>query len=50
MFGEDKENIEEVIKKFEEDKVIVKYYIIINWEKIEKEVVEVIVEVKVIFQ
>lgn len=47
MLGENKENIEKTIKKLEQDKVIVKYHTIVNWERTEKEVVEAIVEVKV---
>lgn len=47
MLNEKKEEIEKVIKKLEDEKVIVKYHTIVNWEKTEKEVVEAIIEVKV---
>ncbi|AZT90293.1 Lrp/AsnC family transcriptional regulator [Caldicellulosiruptor changbaiensis] len=47
MLNEKKEEIERVIKKLEDEKVIVKYHTIVNWEKTEKEVVEAIIEVKV---
>ncbi|MEZ0535932.1 Lrp/AsnC family transcriptional regulator [Caldicellulosiruptoraceae bacterium PP1] len=47
MLGIDEYKVLEYIKELEDDKVIVKYNTIINWEKTEKDVVQAIIEVKV---
>lgn len=47
MLNKEREEIEKIIKKLEDEKIIVKYHTIVNWEKTEKEVVEAIIEVKV---
>lgn len=47
MTGKDLQEIKQAIKKFEEEKVIVGYSALINWEKTSKESVVALIEVKV---
>lgn len=47
MIGKPIEEVEAAIKKHEEDKVIVAYSTLINWDKTEKERVTALIEVKV---
>jgi len=47
MAGKSVEEVEEAIKKFEEDKIIVGYNTLINWEKVDSEKVTALIEVKV---
>jgi DNA-binding Lrp family transcriptional regulator len=47
MAGKSVEEVEAAIKKLEEDKVIVGYNTLINWEKVESEKVTALIEVKV---
>lgn len=47
MTGKTTEEVKAAIKKYEEDKVIVGYTTLINWEKTNKESVVALIEVKV---
>jgi DNA-binding Lrp family transcriptional regulator len=47
MLNKPVDEVTKVIKKLEEDKVIVGYNTLINWEKTDKEFVTVLIEVKV---
>lgn len=47
MTGKTREEVEETIRKFEENKVIVGYTTLVNWEKTGKENVTALIEVKV---
>ena len=47
MVDKDVEEVKEIIKKYEEDKVILKYKTLINWEKTDREFVTALIEVKV---
>ena len=47
MTGKTSEEVKAAIKKYEEDKVIVGYTTLINWEKTTKESVVALIEVKV---
>lgn len=47
MLNRNNDEIEQAIKRLENEKVIVKYHTIINWEKTDKDIVQAIIEVKV---
>ena len=47
MLNKDIEDVKAAIKKLENDKVILRYKTLINWEKTEKEFVTALIEVKV---
>ncbi len=47
MLGKSIKEVEEAIKNYEKEKVIVGYSTLINWEKTSKEVVTALIEVKV---
>jgi len=47
MLNKDIETISSAIKKLEDEKVIVRYHTLIDWEKTDKDIVQAIIEVKV---
>lgn len=47
MTGHSREEIEAVIKSLEAQKIILKYPAMINWDKVENEMVEALIEVRV---
>lgn len=47
MVDKDVEEVKEIIKKLEEDKVILKYKTLVNWEKTDREFVTALIELKV---
>ena len=47
MTGHSKEEIEAVIRSLEAQKIILKYPAMINWDKVENEMVEALIEVRV---
>ena len=47
MTGKNREEVEQAIRKYEENKVIVGYTTLVNWEKTGKESVTAMIEVKV---
>lgn len=47
MLGKSTEEVAKAIKKFEEDKVILGYNTLINWEKVNKDLVTALIEIKV---
>jgi len=47
MVGLDREEVEKRIRTMEEERVIVKYHTLINWEKTGQETVSALIEVKV---
>jgi DNA-binding Lrp family transcriptional regulator len=47
MLGADPQEVAEEIKRLERDKVIVKYNAVINMEKVDREVVQALIEVRV---
>lgn len=47
MLDMDPQKVKDIIKKLEDDKVILRYKTLINWEKTDKEFVTALIEVKV---
>ena len=47
MVNKDVDEVKAIIKKLEDDKVILKYKTLVNWEKTEKEFVTALIELKV---
>ena len=47
MTGHDEEEVEAVIRSLEAQKIILKYPAMINWDKVENEMVEALIEVRV---
>jgi DNA-binding Lrp family transcriptional regulator len=47
MLGADPQEVAEEIKRLERDKVIVKYNAVVNMEKVDREVVQALIEVRV---
>lgn len=47
MLGRDAEEVRKAIKKCEDEKIIVKYKTLVNWEKTDRELVTALIEVKV---
>ncbi len=47
LTGYDEKEVEEIIRKFEENGVILKYKTIVDWEKVGEEVVYAIIDVRV---
>lgn len=47
MTGHDEEEVEAIIKSLEAQKIILKYPAMINWDKVETELVEALIEVRV---
>ncbi|SHF62494.1 DNA-binding transcriptional regulator, Lrp family [Caldanaerobius fijiensis DSM 17918] len=47
MTGLDTEEVKNIIKKLEDEKVLLKYRALVNWEKTQKEVVHALIEVRV---
>ncbi|MDK2801195.1 MAG: hypothetical protein PWP27_1867 [Clostridiales bacterium] len=47
MLNRDVDDVKAAIKKLEDDKIILRYKTLINWEKTEKEFVTALIEVKV---
>ncbi|KAB2954136.1 Lrp/AsnC family transcriptional regulator [Heliorestis acidaminivorans] len=50
MLGLESKQVEKAIQELEEERVILKYAALINWEKIEDEVVTAMIDVKVVPQ
>lgn len=47
MLGEDPKEVAQAIKELEEDKVILRYSAVINWDKVESQRVSAVIDVKV---
>lgn len=47
MTGAGEDEVKDIIRRLEEEKIILKYPAMINWDKVENEMVEALIEVRV---